>query len=105
MGFSRPWMRDRGFRHPGQAKPFLGCDVRIELRGLEGLSFRQRQAVVLKETGHANASIARQLGVSEATVATLLHRARLKGYQVVVVLPGTALGLGADDEEPSGRGD
>lgn len=65
---------------------------------MEQLSIRERQAVVLKETGHAVPEIARRLGVSANTVATLLARARAKGYQVVVVLPGDALGIPPDME-------
>ena len=76
-----------------------GVDVQIEIRGAEELSPRERQVVVLKETGQANSAIAHRLGIAEATVATLLHRARLKGYQVVIVLPGTALGLPDEGEE------
>ncbi len=67
--------------------------MKVELRGMENLSFRERQAVVLKESGQSNAAIARQLGVGEATVATLLHRARAKGYEVVIILPGAAMGM------------
>lgn len=74
--------------------------MQIEIRGVEKLSFRERQAVALKETGHGNEAIARRLGVSQATVATLLNRAKSKGYQVVIVLPGDVLGVfGHDDEE------
>ncbi|MGE5529007.1 MAG: sigma factor-like helix-turn-helix DNA-binding protein [Patescibacteria group bacterium] len=78
--------------------------MRIEIRGAEELSFRERQAVVLKETGHGIGAIARHLGVSEATVATLLHRARGKGYEVVIVLPGSALGLADEAKEESEHG-
>jgi len=81
-----------------------GTKVKIEIRGLEELSYRERQAVVLKETGQTNAAIARRLAIGEATVATLLHRARLKGYQVVVVLPGSALGLADEDGEGTKHG-
>ncbi|MGQ9778507.1 MAG: sigma factor-like helix-turn-helix DNA-binding protein [Bacillota bacterium] len=84
--------------------------MRIEIRGVEDLSFRERQVVVLKESGLAVAEIAVRLGLAEATVNTLLHRARRKGYEVVIVLPGAVLGLpaeargeGADgDDNPSG---
>lgn len=77
----------------------VGANMQIEIRGVEELSPRERQVVVLKETGQANSAIARRLGIAEGTVATLLHRARLKGYQVVIVLPGTALGLPDEGEE------
>jgi len=73
--------------------------MHIEIRGAEKLSFREKQAVVLKETGLGNEEIAKRLGVNSATVATLLSRARSKGYEVVIVIP-TDLGLfGAENEE------
>jgi len=73
--------------------------MHIEIRGAEKLSFREKQAVVLKETGLGNEEIAKRLGVNTATVATLLNRARSKGYEVVIVIP-TNLGLfGAESEE------
>lgn len=73
--------------------------MQIEIRGLERLSFRERQVVVLKESGRSNQDVAAQLGMSASTVATLYHRARAKGYQVVVILPGEVLGLPAEDTE------
>lgn len=73
--------------------------MQIEIRGLERLSFRERQVVVLKESGRSNQEVAAQLGMSASTVATLYHRARTKGYNVVVILPGEVLGLGAGDTE------
>ena len=74
--------------------------LHIEIRGAEQLSFRERQVVVLKETGQATAAIAARLGISEATVATLYRRARAKGYQVVIILDAGVLGLDeADDPE------
>lgn len=73
--------------------------MHIEIRGAEKLSFREKQAVVLKETGHGNEEIAKRLGVNTATVATLLSRARSKGYEVVIVIP-TNLGIfGAESDE------
>ncbi|MGE5397968.1 MAG: helix-turn-helix transcriptional regulator [Chitinophagales bacterium] len=77
--------------------------MKIEIRGAEKLSFRERQVVVLKETGKSNEDIARVLKISSSTVATLLSRARSKGYEVVIVIPGQALGIfeGVDDEEES----
>jgi len=73
--------------------------MHIEIRGAEKLSFREKQAVVLKETGLGNEEIVKRLGVNTATVATLLNRARSKGYEVVIVIP-TNLGLfGAESEE------
>jgi hypothetical protein len=67
--------------------------VHLEIRGVERLSFRERQVVALKETGMANDAIARRLGLSPATVATLYARAKAKGYQVVLVLDGDPLAL------------
>jgi len=76
-----------------------GVKVQLEIRGAEKLSFREKQAVVLKETGNSNEQIARKMGVNAATVATLLSRARGKGYEVVIVI-STNLGLfGEEDEE------
>lgn len=74
--------------------------MQIEIRGVEKLSFRERQVVALKETGHGNEAIARRLGITPATVATLLNRAKSKGYQVVIVMPGDVLGVfGPDDDD------
>lgn len=74
--------------------------MHLEIRGAEKLSFREKQAVILKETGCSNEEIARRMGVNATTVATLLNRARSKGYEVVIVIP-TTLGLfgGENDEE------
>lgn len=76
--------------------------MQIEIRGVERLSFRERQVVALKETGHSNQEIARRLRVSVTTVATLYNRAKAKGYQVVLVLSGDPLNLygpGMDDDD------
>lgn len=74
--------------------------MKIEIRGAERLSFRERQVVALKETGHASEEIAARLGISPASVATLLHRAKTKGYQVVIVVEGDPLALfGEGDDE------
>ncbi len=67
--------------------------MQIEIRGAEKLSFRERQVVVLKETGASNDDVARRLNISTGTVATLFSRAKKKGYQVVIVLSGDPLGL------------
>jgi len=67
--------------------------MHIEIRGAERLSFRERQVVVLKETGQSGEAIARRLGVSPATVQTLYSRAKAKGYQVVIILDGDPLAL------------
>jgi len=74
--------------------------VKIEIRGAERLSFRERQVVALKEMGYSTARIAKQLGLSPSTVSTLYNRARTKGYEVVIVIPGHNLALfGVDEEE------
>ena len=76
--------------------------MRIEIRGAERLSFRERQVVALKEMGSSNEAVARRLGITVATVATLYSRARQKGYQVVMILDGDPLALfgdGEDDEQ------
>lgn len=74
--------------------------MQLEIRGAEKLSFREKQAVILKETGSSNEEIAKRMGINTATVATLLSRARSKGYEVVIVIP-TTLGLfgGENGEE------
>ena len=71
--------------------------MQIEIRGLERLSHRERQVVALKETGVGNEAVARRLGLSPATVATLFNRARAKGYQVVLVIAGDPLNVFGDD--------
>jgi len=75
--------------------------LNIEIRGAERLSFRERQVVVLKEMGWGNEQVAKRLGLAPGTVATLYNRAKSKGYQVVIVLPGDTLGLfdSSDREE------
>ncbi|MGI6450629.1 MAG: sigma factor-like helix-turn-helix DNA-binding protein [Desulfitobacteriia bacterium] len=64
-----------------------------EIRGLEKLSFRERQAVMLKESGRSSEEVARILNVSVASVATMLARAKAKGYQIVGIIPDSQLGL------------
>ncbi|MGI6550928.1 MAG: helix-turn-helix transcriptional regulator [Syntrophomonadales bacterium] len=73
--------------------------MHLEIRGLEKLSFRERQVVALKEMGRRNEDIARILKISSSTVATLLNRARSKGYEVVIIIPGQALGVYEVDDE------
>lgn len=73
--------------------------MKIEIRGVERLSFRERQVVALKEMGCSTDRIARQLGLSPSTVSTLYNRARSKGYEVVIVIPGHNLALFGPDEE------
>lgn len=71
--------------------------MHIEIRGLEKLSFRERQAVILKESGKSLESIAKQLHVGQSSVATLLTRAKSKGYQIVCIIPGEEMGLGGEE--------
>ena len=75
--------------------------MQIEIRGAERLSFRERQVVVLKETGNSAQAIAEQLKLSQATVATLYNRAKAKGYQVVIIISGDPLNIygGSEDQE------
>jgi DNA-directed RNA polymerase specialized sigma24 family protein len=74
--------------------------MKIEIRGVENLSFRERQVVVLKEMGESAERIAKKLHLTSSTVATLYNRAKTKGYEVVIILPGASLGLsGADEDE------
>ncbi|MGE5561116.1 MAG: sigma factor-like helix-turn-helix DNA-binding protein [Chloroflexota bacterium] len=75
--------------------------MEIEIRGAERLSFRERQVVVLKETGASADEIARRLGISTGSVATLFARAKAKGYQVVIVISGDPLNLAGEPEEGS----
>ncbi len=78
--------------------------VQVEIRGAEKLSFRERQVVTLKEMGYSTEKIAAKLKLSPSSVATLFNRARTKGYQVVIVIPGQNLGLfGPEDEEEVGE--
>jgi DNA-directed RNA polymerase specialized sigma24 family protein len=78
--------------------------MKIEIRGVEALSFRERQVVVLKESGESSEGIARRLGMTPSTVATLYSRAKAKGYEVVIILPGSALGIaGTDGSEETGN--
>ncbi|HHV43801.1 MAG TPA: sigma-70 family RNA polymerase sigma factor [Firmicutes bacterium] len=77
--------------------------MQIEIRGVEKLSFRERQVVALKEMGYSNDEVAQRLGISKGSVATLYNRAKVKGYQVVIVLAGDPLGILGDvpEEDPS----
>ncbi len=73
--------------------------MRLEIRGVEKLSWRERQVVALKESGHSTESIAQRLGIGEGTVATLYNRARKTGYEVVLVIEGDPLGLGSESDD------
>ncbi len=73
--------------------------MRLEIHGVENLSWRERQVVALKETGWGTEAIARRLGLAPATVTTLLNRARRKAYRVVLVIDRDPLALGDEEEE------
>jgi transposase len=72
--------------------------MKIEISGAEKLSFREKQVVALKEMGKTTQEIARTLRIGTSTVATLYNRARAKGYEVVIVIPGEVLGLLQEEE-------
>jgi DNA-binding CsgD family transcriptional regulator len=77
--------------------------MKIEIRGVERLSFRERQVVTLKEMGYSTNRIAKQLKLSASTINTLFSRAKSKGYEVVIVISGNNLALfGVDDENETG---
>ena len=76
--------------------------MKIEIRGAEKLSFREKQVVTLKESGYAAKAIAKSLNLAESTVATLYNRARSKGYETVIVIPGAALHLFETEEDNIG---
>ncbi|MCL1976460.1 MAG: LuxR C-terminal-related transcriptional regulator [Firmicutes bacterium] len=75
--------------------------MKIEIRGAEKLSFREKQVVTLKESGYSAKSIANTLALAESTIATLYNRARAKGYESVIVIPGSVLKLFDLEEEDS----
>lgn len=74
-----------------------------EIRGLEKLSFRERQVVTLKESGRSLENIAKILEISPSSVSTMLTRAKTKGYQIVGIIQDNELGfhypLVEDDKE------
>jgi transposase len=72
--------------------------MQLEIRGAERLSFRERQVVTLKEMGYSSAKIAKQLGLNQSSVSTLLQRARSKGYEVVIVIPGGSMNIFSHEE-------
>lgn len=67
--------------------------MKIEIRGAERLSFREKQVVTLKESGYSAKDIAKALKLAESSVATLYNRARAKGYEAAIIIPGAALKL------------
>ncbi len=76
--------------------------MQIEIRGAEKLSFREKQVVVLKESGLNASAIAKKLAIAQSSVATLYQRARAKGYETVIVLPGSVLQIPNDEDEEDG---
>ncbi|MEL7566728.1 MAG: sigma factor-like helix-turn-helix DNA-binding protein [Dehalobacterium sp.] len=78
--------------------------MKIEIRGVEKLSFRERQVVAMKEMGKTAEEIAKRLNLSTSTVATLYNRAKNKGYEVVIIMPGDMLGIFDVDESMEGIG-
>ncbi|TCX49058.1 MULTISPECIES: sigma factor-like helix-turn-helix DNA-binding protein [unclassified Dehalobacter] len=74
-----------------------------EIRGLEKLSFRERQAVMLKESGHSVEDIAKVLGISSSSVSTMLVRAKTKGYQIIGIIQDHELGLNYPLEDDEGN--
>ncbi len=71
--------------------------MHLEIKGLERLSFRERQAVVLKETGRSLEQISKRLNISPSSVATLLARAKSKKYEIICIIPSEEIGLGGED--------
>ncbi|MDD2628764.1 MAG: sigma factor-like helix-turn-helix DNA-binding protein [Limnochordia bacterium] len=78
--------------------------MQIEIRGVEKLSFRERQVVALKEMGYSNDEVAQRLDIGKGSVATLYNRAKVKGYQVVIILTGDPLGILGQEPEDDGPG-
>ncbi|MGI6685113.1 MAG: helix-turn-helix transcriptional regulator [Bacillota bacterium] len=79
--------------------------MKVEIRGVEKLSFRERQVVAMKEMGKTSEEIAKRLDLSTSTVATLYNRAKNKGYEVVIIMPGDMLGIFGGDEDTEGIDD
>jgi len=73
--------------------------MKLEIRGAEKLSLREKQVVTFKEIGLSTEAIAQKLGIAAGTVATLYNRARSKGFESVIVIEGNMLGLELDSEE------
>jgi DNA-directed RNA polymerase specialized sigma24 family protein len=64
-----------------------------EIRGLEKLSYRERQAVMLKESGHSSEDIAKILHVGINSVSSMLARAKAKRYQIVGIIHENEFGI------------
>jgi len=67
--------------------------MKMEIRGIENLSWRERQVVALKETGMNTEQVAERLGLAAGSVTTLFNRARRKGYNVVLIIDGDPLAV------------
>ena len=78
--------------------------MKIEIRGVEKLSFRERQVVAMKEMGKSSDEISRRLNLSVSSVATLYNRAKTRGYEVVIVMPGDMLGIFETDGDMETNG-
>ena len=73
--------------------------MRLEIRGAQKLSLREKQVVTYKEMGMPAAKIATRLGIAASSVATLYNRARAKGYEAVIIIPGESMGLFAEEDD------
>ena len=73
--------------------------MKLEIRGAQKLSLREKQVVTYKEIGLSASAIAARLGIAASSVATLYNRARSKGYEAVIIIEGESLGLFAQEED------
>jgi RNA polymerase sigma-70 factor, ECF subfamily len=99
-----------GDADPGwDAAPPAGRDIeaRADLRAclrraVSRLTARERQVFVLKDIeGYRHGEVGRMLGIPEATVRTLLHRATRKLQKDLAAFrPGGAAALGSRENEP-----
>ena len=78
--------------------------MHLEIRGLEKLSFRERQAVMLKESGKSIEEISKALKISSNSVHTILTRGKAKGYEIICIIPQNELGLDAISMEEENDG-
>ena len=62
----------------GRSRYVVAQENAPEVRELQSLSRREREAVELVAAGHSNKLIAYALGISPSTVGVLLHRASVK---------------------------
>ena len=73
--------------------------MHLEIRGAQKLSLREKQVATYKEMGLSAKKIASRLGMAESSVATLYNRARSKGYEAVIIIPGESMGLFAEEDD------